>query len=182
MNDADTDRKYTGDEIRTAPDGWYYGPGNHVWRKAGDVMVSGDFPSTPIHVRMDDFLHVPADLHDWIGDGPVIHELPDRVRVALDLLWSNDPSHHTQLPPSSPAGHMFINWKDSDLCLQGRCICGEMLHDDGYYLRSLQCPECRRRYVITDYFIPVPHSIQGMSSIMSTRPTRTGFSISPGLT
>jgi uncharacterized protein (DUF983 family) len=39
-----------------------------------------------------------------------------------------------------------IQWKNTDLCIDLFCACGEKTHFDGYFRQMLQCAKCEAVY------------------------------------
>lgn len=47
---------------------------------------------------------------------------------------------------SQPEPYIFIQWKNTDVCLDFHCECGEHLHFDGFFLYAIGCGVCGRSY------------------------------------
>jgi hypothetical protein len=43
---------------------------------------------------------------------------------------------------------IFIQWKNTDVCFDFYCGCGEQSHYDGYYAYTVKCPYCLYVYEI----------------------------------
>lgn len=55
----------------------------------------------------------------------------------------------TKFPFVQPAGsdaEMFIQWKNTDVCLDLYCSCGAHGHFDGYFAHYLRCVHCGTVY------------------------------------
>lgn len=44
--------------------------------------------------------------------------------------------------------HGWIQWKGTDVCVDLHCACGSHGHFDGYFMYSVQCEDCGRRYAV----------------------------------
>lgn len=42
--------------------------------------------------------------------------------------------------------HARIQWGGTDVCMDIRCICGEISHVDGDFTFNVQCPYCDKMY------------------------------------
>lgn len=52
--------------------------------------------------------------------------------------------------------HMWLNMKNSELCGDIHCLCGETMHFDGRHLYFLRCPVCGRAYRVGQYLRLLP--------------------------
>lgn len=43
----------------------------------------------------------------------------------------------------------FIQWKDTYLCADFYCVCGEDFHIDAEFCQAVLCPYCNRRYELS---------------------------------
>lgn len=53
-------------------------------------------------------------------------------------------SGHGEPPEGTP--HGWIQWKGTDLCMDLRCVCGELSHMDCSSVYLIQCWKCGRIY------------------------------------
>lgn len=50
--------------------------------------------------------------------------------------------------------HAFVQYKNTDICLDFYCRCEAQLHYDGYFAYVLQCPYCETKWEMPCYIIP----------------------------
>lgn len=55
---------------------------------------------------------------------------------------------------TEPVPNAFIQWKNTDLCMDFQCLCGAKCHFDGYFAYVVQCPHCRRQYSMPQIIQP----------------------------
>lgn len=48
-----------------------------------------------------------------------------------------------ELPLFEGKPHLWIQWKGTSVCCDIHCRCGALLHYDGDFLYSFQCPHCK---------------------------------------
>lgn len=53
--------------------------------------------------------------------------------------------------PSEP--HAFLQWKDTNACLDVACVCGERGHVDGDSLYYIKCAACGRVFEVAPYVL-----------------------------
>ena len=53
-----------------------------------------------------------------------------------------DTERHPFTTPVVSDASMFIQWKNTDVCLDFDCPCGQRGHYDGYFASFLHCPTC----------------------------------------
>jgi hypothetical protein len=49
-------------------------------------------------------------------------------------------------PNDGPTG--WIQWKNTDACVDLHCVCGTLGHFDGYHMYKVECQDCGRKYVV----------------------------------
>lgn len=54
--------------------------------------------------------------------------------------------------PKEP--YTFVQYKNTDICLDFYCKCGAQLHYDGYFAYVLQCPHCNVKWEMPCHVIP----------------------------
>lgn len=50
--------------------------------------------------------------------------------------------------------HAFIQYKNTDICIDFRCDCGGDYHFDGYFAYVLQCPACGTNWEMPPFLFP----------------------------
>lgn len=50
--------------------------------------------------------------------------------------------------------HVWIQWKGTDVCCDVHCACGELLHFDGDFFYTFQCPYCQQYFEVGTH-IPI---------------------------
>lgn len=53
----------------------------------------------------------------------------------------------TKLKP--PYG--WLQWKNMEICMDVRCTCGHLSHFDDWHCYYLQCPACKRIYMVNGH-------------------------------
>lgn len=49
---------------------------------------------------------------------------------------------------------VFLQWKNTDACMDFRCACGADLHFDGYFANELTCGHCGQTWEIPHKLMP----------------------------
>ena len=47
----------------------------------------------------------------------------------------------------------FLQWKNTDVCLDFVCTCGHMRHLGGFFVYYIRCPECQTVWVMSQHVI-----------------------------
>lgn len=47
--------------------------------------------------------------------------------------------------------YAFIQYKNTDICVDIECLCGESFHYDGYFAYYLQCPNCNQIFKLNTH-------------------------------
>ena len=50
--------------------------------------------------------------------------------------------------------HVFLQFKNTDICIDIYCTCGEQCHYDGYFARFVKCAYCGQMWIIP-HLIPI---------------------------
>lgn len=66
-----------------------------------------------------------------------------KVKTGHDA-WSIQETFEDQ-----PSG--WIQWKNTDVCIDIHCECGKQSHYDGGFMYGIQCPYCKREYFANGY-------------------------------
>jgi hypothetical protein len=48
----------------------------------------------------------------------------------------------------------FVQWKNTDICMDFTCDCGASLHFDGYFAYVLKCPDCDAEWQMPTFVYP----------------------------
>jgi hypothetical protein len=50
--------------------------------------------------------------------------------------------------------HAFIQWKNTDVCMDFYCDCGAHCHFDGYFAYAVKCPHCGTIWQMPSHLFP----------------------------
>ena len=75
--------------------------------------------------------------------------MADPIEPALSPAAPYDDGYFSQEEPAMP--YAFVQWKNTDACLDIHCECGESTHIDGFFIHSVRCAACGRLYALPMY-------------------------------
>ncbi|MBB5985966.1 hypothetical protein [Sphingobium lignivorans] len=56
--------------------------------------------------------------------------------------------------PVIASTHAFIQYKNTNICMDFRCDCGEQSHYDGDFADAVECPNCHQQWEMPQFIVP----------------------------
>lgn len=103
---------------------------------------------------------------EWPWQARLCRDRQYEENVALRAeLAKGEPRPARYAPDFTPIDgpSVFLQWKNTDVCLDFHCACGAHGHYDGYFAYSLRCPSC-------DAVVDLPHSFAVIPAIAGHEP------------